>query len=331
MASVPNRRWKFGSSRLIVPAIGVLAIVGLVILPPFVSLYWLRILTGALMLAVVAQGINIMAGFVGYPAFGNVVFFGLGAYGTGIAVATYGQPLIVGIGVGVLASVFLALVVGALLLRLRGHYFAIATLGLNETVSAIVANLTDLTGGGTGLSLPLVEGGAAEIAHAAYFRFVLLFAISLLAALFLRESRFGYGCRAIRANEEAAEAAGVDTLRLKLLAWLASAAMTAVAGGLYARWVGFIEPSLVFDMSISVKAFVMFLIGGAGTVFGPVIGAVLIEAITTLAWSHLLKVHLLVLGVVIMLVVLVLPNGVQDFVAARWRAARRLLGHGSVR
>ena len=320
-----SRRWSAG---LIV---SIVVVAALFALPSLMSLYWMRVVTGILMLAVVAQGINIMAGFVGYPAFGNVVFFGLGAYGMGISVSTYGQPLAIGLLAGVLASIVLAATIGALLLRLRGHYFAIATLGLNETVSALAANLTTLTGGGTGLSLPLVEGGAAEIAHASYNRFVILFAVSLAAVLVLQVSRFGYGCRAIRANEEAAEAAGVPTLMVKTLAWLVSASLTAMAGGLYARWVGFIEPSVVFDMSISVKAFVMFLIGGAGTLFGPAIGALAIEGITTLAWSHLLKAHLLVLGIIIILVVLVLPGGIQSFVASRWKWVRDSLGHGSVR
>ena len=312
------------------PALAVAGFACLLLLPSLVSLYWLRVVTGMLMLAVVAQGINIMAGFIGYPAFGNVVFFGLGAYGTGIAMSSLGQPLAVGVALGVGAAAILALVVGALLLRLRGHYFAIATLGLNEAISAVVANLTWVTGGGTGLSLPVVDGTAAEIAHASYFRFLALCGLSVLVALFLRRSRFGYACRAIRANEEAAESAGVPTLLVKTIAWLISAVLTAVAGGFYARWVGFIEPPAVFDMSISVKAFVMFLIGGAGTVFGPLIGAVAIEGITTAAWSHLLKAHLLVLGITIMLVVLVLPQGIQRFVALRWQWLRRNLGHGSV-
>lgn len=312
--------WASPTVRTLVLAAALVAV--LAVLPQFLSLYWLRIATGALMLAVVAQGINLMAGMLGYPAFGNVVFFGIGAYGTTISMASHGQSLAVGLLVGALTAAVLALLMGPLLLRLRGHYFAIATLGLNEATSAVVANLTGLTGGGTGMSLPLAQGDAAAIAHASYFRFVLLFAASLAVVVALRDSRFGLACRAIRANEEAAASAGVDALRVKTATWIMSAAMTAVAGGLYARWVGFIEPTLVFDMSISVKAFVMFLLGGAGTVFGPFVGAALIETITTLAWSHLLKVHLLVLGAAIMFVVLVLPNGLQAFVLDRLRLMR---------
>ena len=259
-------------------AIAVALCIALALLPWFLSLYWLRILTDTLMLAIVAQGINIMAGFVGYPAFGNVVFFGIGAYGTAIAVSAHGYPMAAGIAFGAVAAAALALTVGPLLLRLRGHYFAIATLGLNEAVSALVSNMTGVTGGSTGISLPLTKGSARDIAQEAYFCFMVLFGVGLLLTIALRSSRFGYGCRAIRANEEAAEAAGVDTLRIKIVAWTVSATITAAAGGLYARWVGFIEPSLVFDMAISVKGFVMFLIGGVGTVFGPAVGAVLMPA-----------------------------------------------------
>jgi branched-chain amino acid transport system permease protein len=306
-------------------AIAALLVLVLVLLPPLLSLYWLRLLTGVLMLAVIAQGINAMAGFVGYPAFGNVVFFGLGAYGTAIAIGSGIDALPVALAIGAAPAVLVALTIGPLLLRLRGHYFAIATLGLNEMMSSLVANLSSITGGAAGLSLPLQQGTAADIARTAYFGFVVLFVVSLALGIFLRDSRFGYGCRAIRANEEAAETTGVATLPVKSIAWALSALITAIAGGLYARWVGFIEPSLVFDMAISVKAFVMFLLGGAGTVFGPLIGAALIESATTLAWSHLLKLHLMVLGITIMLVVLLIPDGAQGFAARHWPTVRAWL------
>jgi branched-chain amino acid transport system permease protein len=300
-------------------AIAVLAV--LLVLPPFLSLYWLRLMTSILMLAVVAQGINAMAGFVGYTAFGNVVFFGIGAYGTALSIGS-GFALPVGLLASVIAAATLAAVIGPLLLRLRGHYFAIATLGLNEVVSALASNLSGVTGGAVGFSLPLVPGTAADNANRAYFGFVVLLAASLALGIYLRDSRFGYGCRAIRANEEAAEATGVATLRTKTVAWMLSAALTAAAGGLYARWVGFIEPPLVFDMAIAVKGFVIFLLGGPATVFGSLIGALLIEGATTLAWSHLLKLHLLVLGTAIMLVVLLIPDGIQSLVSSPWPIVR---------
>jgi len=307
-------------------AIAAVVLVVLMVLPAVLSLYWLRLATNVLMLAVVAQGINAMAGFIGYPAFGNVVFFGIGAYGTGIAV-TAGIGLVSALAFGAIPAATLALLVGPLLLRLRGHYFAIATLGLNEVVSSLASNLSGLTGGAAGLSLPLSSGIATDVAHRTYLAFVALFLASIVLGIVLRDSRFGYGCRAIRANEEAAEATGVSTLRVKAAAWAVSALLTALAGGLYARWVGFIEPSLVFDMAISVKAFVIFLLGGAGTVFGPLIGSLLVESATTLAWSHLLKLHLMVLGVTIMLIVLVVPDGVQGFMLRLWPALKtRLLG-----
>ena len=311
-----------GARTLRTLAIAVALVLGLLLLPPLLSLYWLRLLTGVLMLAVIAQGINVMAGFVGYPAFGNVVFFGLGAYGTAIAIESGVDTILFALAIGTVPAVLLSITIGPLLLHLKGHYFAIATLGLNEVMSSLAANLSSITGGAAGLSLPLQKGSAADIAHTAYFSFVVLFAASIALGVFLRDSRFGYGCRAIRANEEAAEATGIATLPVKSIAWALSALITAIAGGLYARWVGFIEPSLVFDMAISVKAFVMFLLGGAGTVFGPLIGAGLIESVTTLAWSHLLNLHLMVLGITIMLVVLLIPDGAQGFAARQWPTVR---------
>lgn len=280
-----------------------------VVVPGLVGLYWLRILTTILMFAAVAQGINIMVGFVGYPAFGNVVFFGIGAYATGIVMAHGKLPLAAGLATSVLACLLVTVAVGPALLRLKGHYFAIASLGLNEATKAIVANLTWLTGGGTGLSLPLLQGSIAETSRFFFHAFVALAAISCLACLLLQRSRFGLACRAVRANEMAARSAGVPVARIKLAAWALSAAITGIAGGLYAAWYNYIDPNSTFNLTIAVKAFVMMLIGGMGTVAGPLIGAAFIESVTTLAWSNLLHFHLGLLGLIIIATVLGMPNG----------------------
>src|SRR5437763_1716129 len=116
----------------------------------------------------------------------------------------------------------------------------------------------------------------------------------------MRSTRFGYACRAILANEEGAESLGINATLYKTSAWLISALLTGMAGGLYAQWVGYIDPPAVFDMTLAVKGFVMFLIGGPGTIAGPVLGAATVELASNLAWSHLLKFHLAVLGLLIM-------------------------------
>jgi branched-chain amino acid transport system permease protein len=143
----------------------------------------------------------------------------------------------------------------------------------------------------------------------------MFFGVALMAtlvALFLRRTRFGYACRAILANEEGAESMGINTTFYKTAAWLVSAAIAGVAGGLYALWVGYIDPPSVFDMTIAVKGFVMFLIGGPGTVLGPVVGAFLVELAANLSWSYLLKYHLAILGIVIMAVAVLIPRQIPQ-------------------
>ncbi len=301
-------------------AIGVLLV--LACAPIFLGIYSLRVLTTIFMYAAFTQSINIMAGFIGYPAFGNVVFFGLGAYGAAVAIVQFHLPPIVGLVCGVAACAAVVLVIGPPLLRLRGHYFAIATLGLNEAIKAVVANLTDLTGGGMGLSLPIPSMSVAGTASLYYWLFLALALAGLAIAALMRRTRFGYACRAVLANEEAAQSLGINTTLYKTAAWLISAALAGMAGGIYAQWVGYIEPPAVFDMTIAVKGFVMFLIGGAGTVLGPLIGAALVEIATTLTWSYLLAFHLGVLGIIIMAAAVLIPRRIpQQFAQYLWRAS----------
>jgi len=144
----------------------------------------------------------------------------------------------------------------------------------------------------------------------------LAFAGIAVAAL-MRSARFGFACRAILANEEGAESLGINTTFYKTAAWLVSAIIAGIAGGLYALWVGYIDPPSVFDMTIAVKAFVMFLIGGAGTVLGPLIGAVLVELASNLTWSHLLQYHLAVLGIIIMTAAILIPKRIPQRMMSR--------------
>lgn len=290
-------------------AVGLLAAVGL---PFLVSSYWVRVLTTVLLSAVLASALNLIAGYAGYPAFGNVVFFGLGAYAAAIAMARWGLPFGAGAALGVGVSTAFALVVGWPLLRLRGHYFAIATLGMNEAMRALVENLSALTGGGMGLSTPSVTGDVVFINRYFYFLLLSLLVAVLGTTAWVAASRFGYGTRSIRFDETAASSCGVPTTRYKLTAWALSAIFTSLAGSAYAYWFAYIEPSAVFDMTISVKMFVMMLLGGMATVFGPVLGALVIELVAHVAWSQLLVYHSAVFALVIVGVTLLLPAGLLN-------------------
>jgi branched-chain amino acid transport system permease protein len=285
----------------------------LLVPPTFTTVYWMRVLTGVFMFGALAQALNLIAGFAGYPAFGNVVFLGLGAYGTGVTMVHLGLPFPAGVLVGVAVSVMVALVVGPPLLRLRGHYFAIGTLALNEALKNLTSNLTDVTGGGKGITLPIPPASALANSILFYYLFLGAMLLSLLVAFLVARSRFGYALRAIRTNEEAAGTLGVDQTRAKTQAWAISAALTGLVGGLYAYWTTYFDAGVVFDMGVAVKVFVVLLIGGTGTLLGPILGAFFIEFMATFAWSHFLDYHLGILGLIIVLVVLFMPGGFVAF------------------
>jgi branched-chain amino acid transport system permease protein len=281
--------------------------------------YWLRALTEVFLIATVAQSINIIAGFTGYAAFGQVVFFGLGNYAVAIAMTSLAVPFVAGAVLGSVVCASFALICGLPLFRLKGHYFAIATLGLNEAVKAIVSNWASLTKGGSGISLPLPSGGSIGNAQMFYGALLALMWIGIGIVWLLGHTRFGYACRAIRADEDAAAAAGINPILYKTAAWMLSAVLAGWAGSLYAYWQSYIEPAMAFDMDISVKGFVILLLGGPGSVFGPIVAAFALQLVSTLAWSYLLTFHLGLMGILIMATVLFLPRGFADVLRRRAR------------
>jgi branched-chain amino acid transport system permease protein len=305
--------------------------VGLALLllgPLYLNLYWMRVVSMAFMYATLAQAINLIAGFTGYPAFGNVVFFGIGAYSAAIVMVKAGGGFVIGVAVAVLASLGTVLLLGPALLRLRGHYFAIATVGLNEMIKAMVDNLSPLTGGGMGLSVPLPPWGPVESTHIFYHLLLGTMIASIVIAAWFRASRLGYACRAIRDDEVKAEAMGMRTTTIKTVAWAMSAMLTGLVGAIYAYWFTYIDPPSAFDLLIAIKSFVIFLLGGAATVLGPVVAAFFVEYFSTVVWSRLLDYHLGAFGLGIMLIALYMPDGLIRFVRERTRLLDALLGQG---
>jgi branched-chain amino acid transport system permease protein len=289
----------------------------LVIAPFFLTGYWVRTFTDIFMFAILASAWNLIAGFCGYPAFGNVVFFGIGAYTTGILMTKLQVPLFPAVITGGILSIVLAILLGFPLLRLRGHYFAIATLGVNEALREVVTNLTDLTGGGYGISVPIIPGKVEAVLAFFYFIMLGLLVVIIIVSQIILRSRFGFACRAIRSDEDAAAVTGINTTMYKISAWSVSAFFTGIVGGVYAAWMSYIDPGSVFDMAIAIKFCIMVLLGGAGTVFGPVFGAIILEAVALVVWTKFLVLHAAVLGFIIMLVVIFMPRGFMQFVKGR--------------
>lgn len=260
----------------------------------------------ALLLAVLAQSWNIIGGFTGYVSFGNAVFYGLGIYGTAIAMAQFQLPFAVGLVLGLVMAVFCALLIGLPILRLRGPYFAIATLGLNAGMGALVSNIP-IAGANTGLILPLIRAD-----HMFYWMALILLLACTLTVYWLSQSRFGAGLVAIREDEHAAATMGVNTTLYKILALMLSASFTAVAGGIYAYWVSFIDPSSSFDPTLNVRMVIMAVFGGPGTVLGPLAGSFILSAVYEVLSSWISTAAALLFGLVIVLAVVFMPRGMAD-------------------
>ncbi len=286
------------------------ALFALAALVPFAGdAYVLRLATIMLMYGVLALSWNFIGGMAGYPSFGVAAFFGLGAY-VGAIAQKFGAPMPLAWTAAGLASTLFAAFLGLALLRLRGHYFAIASLVVAEVLRELVNSATDLTGGGMGFNLPVpqMESVAAQ-ARFFYYAMLGLAALAFAATLATQFSRLGFGLRCIQQNEAAADMLGVDTTAYKVAAFSLSAVFVGMAGAVYASWVHYIEPPDVFDVLYSVKAIVMVLLGGAGSVFGPLLGAAVYLSLEELVWRRFLEVHTGVLGLLIVLLVLFLPKG----------------------
>jgi branched-chain amino acid transport system permease protein len=281
-----------------------------------------RTVSAIFMFVALAQAWNIIGGFTGYASFGQVVFFGIGGYFTAVAMSHWGFTFWVSLVVsGVVAAAFGALI-GLPLLRLKGHYFAIATLGVAEGMREVVTNLPNLTGGGAGISVPTV--GKDATTHylgndGFYLLYLIVAAFSVLVAVLVSRNKFGFALRAIHQDEDAAAAMGVNTTRAKVTAFAVSGLLTGLVGSTYAFQQVTIFPERLFDVDITVLMVVMVVIGGSGTVLGPLLGAVLLQFLSEWLRQNYTEVHTLILGMIIIIAVVLLPQGLVNYV----REARR--------
>jgi branched-chain amino acid transport system permease protein len=284
-------------------------------LPLITDKLWFRVATTVAMFVVLASAWNIIGGMTGYAAFGNVAFFGVGAYSTAYLVANRHVPFALALLSAPLIAGAFAVLIGLPLLRLRGHYFAIATLGVSVAVAEVVNNIEPL-GGSSGVFLPIVRSDLLF--------FYLMAATAMLAVAvswFILRTRFGYGLLAIRENEEAAAVIGINTTLYKVGAFALAAALTGLAGGIFAQWNVFINAENVFPVDYNVQMILMAVLGGSGTVLGPVVGAVTLEALIQAfasggefaVWSQV------GLGVLLATTVIFVPRGILDFFGGQSR------------
>lgn len=308
--------------------LGVLAVVValLCLLPMITTPYYVRIGIQVAMWAGLALSWNVICGYAGYISFGHVAFFGIGAYTTAILMQPeHGWNFWATLPVAAVIAGAVAALVGWPALRLKGAYFAIATWALAEAVREFTT-VVDFTGGSGGLTTPI-------LADDNFFYYTMLGAAAIafaLCYLLLERSRFGFRVKAVRDNEVAARAQGINTTLVKIEAFVLSAVIPAVLGGINAYYITFINPESVLKTTITDQLVVMVLVGGLGHAWGPALGAtalVLLQEQLRVSYGDTTA-YIIIIGVLVMLVVLFLPDGLISLGrrARRMRLVRQLLG-----
>lgn len=274
-----------GKRRTLYILIGLAAFLLLVAAPFFLRGYWVRVLTNMFMFAILAESVNIIAGYCGYLALGNMLFFGMGAYIVAVLMVKLGLPFfpaLLGAGLG---SCLFSVLVGLPILRLKSQYFLTGTVGLMKLLEEIVRNIT-FTGGGQGLTLPILPGGPRVANLFFYFCMFALMLAVVGATFFISRSHLGYAFLSIKSDEQAASVMGINPTPYKTMAWAISALFTGMTGGLYAYWMSYIDPVEAFQIAPSIKMYLMMTLGGSATVIGPVLGAFFVEFISEVVWGN---------------------------------------------
>ncbi len=295
--------------------------IGLLIVPSGgFSEYFIRLLAIIFLWIGKAGCWNIISGFTGYIDFGAVGYYGIGSYVTALLMSKGDIPFLVSIVAGGFVSALIALPIGLPTLRLRGAYFGIATLAFAEAMKQIILEFDKTAGvhffeGPHGITLPI--GPKNEFFY--YIGFcVMVLVIGI--AYWIKRSKFGYALRAIHEAEQVAELSGVDTLRSKVKAYMVSAFFLGLIGGIEAYWLTYITPHMVFDVLITIQIVVMCLLGGMGTVFGPVVGASFLTILFELLHTDFPYTYTIIVGFIIVVVVLLMPKGVVGTLTTKMKS-----------
>ena len=279
--------------------------------------FWMHILILILLYASMGQAWNIIGGYCGQVSFGHSVFFGIGAYGAGMAVVTYGGVPWIGILIGVLLAAAVAVVISYPCFKLSGHYFAIATFAIVEIFYRVFM-VWDWVGGALGLDYPLVEEGFKNLMwHSSktnyYYCALALFILIFGVVRWLSGHRFGYYMRAVREGQETAESLGVNSTAVKLWAMALSAALSALCGAFFVQYNLRVDPPMVISLDASMKFVLITIMGGAGTLAGPLLGAAVLiplQEYTRALWGGLGGgIDLMIFGFIIMFMIINQPAG----------------------
>ena len=295
--------------------------------PLWAGNYVVRLAIMIAMYSALALSWNFIGGFTGYPSFSTAAFFGLGCY-AGALSERAGVPMVFAWVIATVVVGIFATALGAIILRLRGHYFAIGSIGLVEVVRLVVSSWGSLTGGGDGLNLPQLTGSPDAVARVFLAVMILIMVAAFLVTVVVDRSRLGFGLRCIQQNEDAANMAGVNITLYKVIAYSLSAVFCGTVGASYSSWTGYIDPNDSFSILMTIKVPVMCLLGGPGTILGPIVGTTAFTLLEEVFWVNFLDYNRAILGAVIVILIFFLPGGLlalsyRDVVSRLWRLLRR--------
>jgi branched-chain amino acid transport system permease protein len=289
----------------------VLAVLAALPLPQLgLSAYTMHLIILVIMWSVVGMAWNLLAGFCGQVSFGHAAFYGVGAYTAGILYSHLHISAWWGIPASIVVVTLFSLLLGSIVLRLRGPFFTLATLAMGEVMRITSENLDWLTGGNLGITLQQ----RTWVDKTYYFYIILgIAAVTFLVVKLLMRSKMGYYFVAIREDQDAAESLGINTTLYKTIALCISGALTGVVGAFYTNYMGYIEPSVVFALhDVSIVTIMIVMIGGVATYFGPFVGAIIMVLLAEAVRSipSLGAAHLTFFGVLLILIIIFLPNGI---------------------
>ena len=304
-------------------SLGVIAAIGVaaLLLPWVGSDYATSFSIQLLVFLILAYSWNLIGGYAGYTHFGQVSFFGVGAYVGSLLIFHWGVPWYVAAVVAGFSGALVAIPLGGAMLRLKGPFFAIGMFGLARVLEAFALGFDSITQGGTGIYLkPLID------LRPLYYVVVAVAAVMVFLTWRLDNSRLGLKLLAIREDESAAESLGIPTTRLKIGTFVASAIAPAAMGSLYAVYLGFIDPPTAFAPNIELTTIAMVLLGGMGTVLGPLVGAAALSIVNEVLWANYPQIYLASVGVIVLLAVLFTPRGLVNIgIKGGWLPAGRPL------
>jgi branched-chain amino acid transport system permease protein len=286
-----------------------LILAGLALVPLFLNNpYFLHMIIMVFIWVCLGQSWNLLGGFTGQVSFGHAAFYGVGAYAGGLLAFHFDASTWYGMILGPLMAMAVAVPMGLICFRLRGSYFALSMLALAELLRLIATNWISFTNGSVGI---LIVPTAGKVFY--YYLALALAALSFYVIRGVVQSKWGFYFVAIREDQEAAESMGIDTTKYKLVSLLISAFFTGLTGAFYMNYMAFIDPSVVFALTdVSIMMILVVMLGGAGTFYGPAIGAVIMVIFSEVFRIYFGSANLLVLGVLIVLIIIFIPNGLMD-------------------